>query len=73
MAAAKVVRHKDYALHCESKTLDNGRFVPLLSVVRQVWPSRPKEIAVPRDDYATEEEAVEAAHRAGIEWVKNYG
>lgn len=69
----RVFRHLDYALHCASKTLDTGRFAPRLSILKQVWPSRPKEIAIPRGDYATEEAAVDAAHQAGIQWVKDFG
>jgi hypothetical protein len=71
--AVRIFRHKDYALHCEARALDNGRFVPTLSVLRQVWPSRPKEIAVPRTDYATEIDAIEAAHQIGIRWVSEFG
>jgi hypothetical protein len=71
--AVQIFRHKDYAFHCEAKLLDNGRFAPMLSVLRQRWPSRPKEIAIPRGDYATREEAVDAAHRLGIDWVRDFG
>ena len=73
METVRIFRHKDYALHCEARALDNGRFAPAVSVLRQVWPSRPKEIAVPRSDYATENDAVEAAHQIGILWVSDFG
>jgi hypothetical protein len=66
-------RHLAYVLHCASRILDNGRFEPRLSILKQAWPSRPREIAIPRSDYATEEDAVDAAHRAGIQWVADFG
>ena len=73
MEIVRVIRHRDYALHCAARTLDNGRFVPRLSILKQAWPSRPKEIAIPRSDYAIEEDALDAAHRAGIQWVADFG
>ena len=66
-------RHRDYELHCGAKVLDNGKFAPTLLVIRQGWPSRPREVAVSRGDYGTEEAAVQAAHVQGVDWIANYG
>lgn len=71
--ASKVFKHQDYELICSAKPVDSGRFAPSLVVSKQVWPTRPREIAVPRGIYITEATAIEAAHAQGIEWIKNYG
>lgn len=73
MTAMKVIRHKDYDLHCSARVVDSGKFAPVLMVSKQVWPSRPRTIEVPRGDHANEETAIAAAHAQGIEWVLNYG
>jgi hypothetical protein len=73
MVASKIFRHLDYELVCSAKAVDSGKFAPALSVSKQVWPTRPREIAVDRGDYRTEDAAIDAAHAQGIEWVRNYG
>ncbi len=73
MDANRVFRHQDYELVCSAKAVDNGRFAPMLTVSKQVWPTRPREIAVQRGDYTTEQAAIDAAYAQGIEWVANYG
>ena len=73
MVATKTFRHQDYDLICTAKPVNNGKFVPALTISKQVWPSRPREIAVERGDHQTEDTAIEAAHRQGVEWVLHYG
>jgi hypothetical protein len=70
---SKIFRHQDYELQCSAKPVDNGRFAPVLVVCKQVWPTRPREIAVQRGEYVTEQSAIDAAYAQGIEWIKNYG
>ena len=50
-----------------------GKFAPTLVLSKQVWPRRPRVIAVPRGEYLTEEIAIDAAYAQGVEWVRNYG
>lgn len=39
---------------------------------KQVWPTRAREIAVPRGAYTDTDSAIEAARLQGIEWILNY-
>ncbi len=73
MSVTRTHRHQDYELLCSAKLADAGRFVPALVVSRQVWPSRPREIAVERGEHLSEEAALEAAYQQGVAWVLNYG
>jgi hypothetical protein len=73
MGTVQTFRHTNYALQCSAKALDNGWFAPVLVVTKQVWPSRPRTIAVSCGDCLSEENAIEAAHAQGIEWIQNYG
>jgi hypothetical protein len=73
MEAHKIFRHQDYELQCSAKRVDNGRFAPVLTVSKQVWPTRPREIAVERGNHLTEQTAIDAAYAQGIEWITNYG
>lgn len=73
MGTTKIFRHRDYELQCSAKAADNGKFAPGLVVCKQVWPTRPREIAVPRGDFATEDSAIDAAYAQGVEWITNYG
>ena len=73
MAATKTFRHQDYDLICTAKPVESGKFAPALTISKQVWPSRPREIAVERGVHLTEDTAIEAAHQQGIEWVLHYG
>jgi len=73
MGSVRTFRHKDYELLCGANPLDNGRFAPALIVSKQVWPSRPRQIAVERGNYLTEELAIDAAYTQGIEWIRDYG
>lgn len=73
MAATKTFRHQDYELICSAKPIDSGKFVPTLIVSKQVWPTRPRVIAMEKADYLNEETAIAAAYSQGIEWVQNFG
>lgn len=58
---------------CSANADDGGRFVPVLVVAKQAWPHRPRTIEVPRGEYLSEALAIDAAHRRGVEWVRDYG
>lgn len=73
MDASQVFRHENYELLCSASAVDSGGFVPAVTVSKQVWPARPRVVAVRRGNYATEELAIEAARTQGIEWIANYG
>ena len=73
MDASRTFRHLEYALVCSAKPANNGQFSPALVVVKQVWPTRPRVIAMQRGDYPTQETAIDAAYTQGVEWVLNYG
>lgn len=73
MGPTKTFRHQDYDLLCSAKPLDNGRFAPTLVICKQIWPSRPRTIAVRSTECLTEEDAMNSAYTQGVEWVLNYG
>ena len=73
MDTIKVFRHLDYELQCGAKPLDGGRFKPTLTVAKDRWPKRPREIDVPLGEHTSEPDAIEAAHARGIEWIGEYG
>ena len=73
MDDTKIFRHKDYELTCTARPVDSGRYAPALTLCKQVWPTRPREIAVPRGAYTSADTAIEAAHAQGLEWITNYG
>jgi hypothetical protein len=73
MDATKIFRHENYELRCSAKPLDTGKYAPLLIVCKQVWPTRPRELAVKRGDHTSEDEAIQAAYDQGVDWIKNYG
>jgi hypothetical protein len=73
MQTTRIVRHQDYELTCSANLLDSGRFVPGLVVSKQVWPTRPRTIDMRRGDFVTEESALDAAQRQGIDWIRDYG
>ena len=68
-----LIHYRGYDLVCHAKAVDGGRFVPTLVLSKQVWPTRPRRIDVPRGDHKTPQTAIEAAHAKGVEWVGNYG
>jgi hypothetical protein len=53
--------------------LTNGRFVPELVITKDVWPTRPRSIAIEKAEFEIEEEAIAAARSRGLEWITNYG
>jgi len=67
------VQYRGYELRCHARAVDGGRFVPTLVVSKQIWPTRPRAIEVPRGDYDSPQTAIEAAHAKGVEWVEHYG
>jgi len=69
----RVFQWQNYELQCSARPVDGGRFAPALVVSKQVWPTRPRQIEVPRDRYATEETAIEAAYSQGVAWIRDYG
>lgn len=73
MVASRVFRHENYELHCSASAMGSGKFVPAVVVTKQIWPTRPRNIAVRSGNYATEEIAIEAARTQGIEWIVSYG
>ncbi len=73
MGVTRTFQHRDYELHCSASAVGSGKFTPAVVVSKQVWPTRPRTIAVPRGDHSTEESAIDAARNQGIEWIVNYG
>jgi hypothetical protein len=73
MIATQVFRCKDYELACSAEAGGLGRFEPALVISSNIWPSRPRTIAVRRGAHSTADGAIESAHAQGIEWVTNFG
>ena len=73
MGTTKTFRHQGYDLLCGARAFDTGKFAPTLVVCKQVWPTRPRVIAIDRGDYLTEATAIDAAYAKGVEWILNYG
>jgi hypothetical protein len=73
MDTTRVFKWQNYELLCSAKPVDAGRFAPNLVISKQVWPTRPREIAVPRGAHLTEDTAIDAAYSSGVEWIRNYG
>ena len=73
MDASQTFRHQDYELLCSARAVDSGRFAPALVITQQVWPTRPREIAMQRGHHATPQLAINAAYAQGVEWVLHYG
>jgi hypothetical protein len=42
-------------------------------VTKQIWPTRPRNIAAQSGRFTTEEAAIDAARTQGIEWIASYG
>ena len=73
MDATRTFRHRGYDLLCGTRAIDSGKFAPTLVVCKQVWPTRPRVIAIDRGDYMTEDTAIDAAYSKGVEWIQNFG
>ena len=73
MDAARTFRHQGYDLLCGTRTIDGGKFAPTLVVCKQVWPTRPRVIAIDRGEYLSEAAALDAAYAKGIEWISDFG
>jgi len=72
MDITRTFRHEQYELLCSAKARDNGRFAPAVVVTKQVWPTRPREIAVRRGDFTTAVDAINAAREQGVEWIRQH-
>jgi hypothetical protein len=73
MDTNKTLQHEGDDLLCHAKAVDGWKFAPALVVCTQVWPTGPRVVAVQRGNYVTEETAIDAAHKQGVEWILNYG
>ena len=73
MTATQSFRIGDYELLCSAEASDSGKFEPALVISKQVWPTRPRTIAVRRGAHESADIAIEAARVQGIEWVRDYG
>ena len=73
MSETLIYQHQDYELSCSAKALDGGRFEPVLVIVKKVWPTRSRQIAVERGEFTRASDAIEAAHAQGLAWISNYG
>lgn len=73
MDVTRTYKHQNYELQCTARPMDGGRFAPSLIVAKQVWPTRPREIAVQRGEHLTADTAIDAAHSQGIAWIHEYG
>lgn len=73
MTLTQAIRLQDYDLLCGATPNDSGQFKPTLVITKNVWPSRPRTIAIQRGAFANQEGAIQAAHAQGLEWIANYG
>lgn len=73
MTNAQTFRSGPYSLTCSAQACDNGMFLAAVVVTKNVWPGRPRTIAMPRDRHPTAQVAIDSAHAQGLEWVRNYG
>ena len=73
MDATRIFRREGYDLRCCAKAVESGKFVPELIVSRQVWPTRPRLIALERGNYLTEDTAIDAAYAQGVRWILSRG
>ena len=67
------MRHQGYELLCGAAPDDRGRFRATLVITRDVWPTRPRTIAVAQDAYLDPDDAIQAAQAQGLAWIANYG
>jgi hypothetical protein len=73
MDKSRVFRWQNYEMLCSAKDAGVGRFAPSVVISKLAWPSRPREIAVARGNYTSEETAIDAAHAEGVRWIRDYG
>jgi len=73
METTRVYHCQNYELRCSARPLDAGRYAPGLVVSKQVWPSRPRQIDVPRGLHLSEQTAIDAAYSQGLAWIRDYG
>ena len=73
MDSTRIVKWQNYEMLCSALPLDAGRFAPELVVQKQVWPTRPRKIDVPRGQHASADAAIDAAYAQGLAWIRDYG
>ncbi len=73
MDTTRVFKWENWELLCSAKAVDAGRFAPSVVISKLVWPTRQREIAVPRGQHTTSDTAIDAAYSSGMEWIRNYG
>ena len=73
MIPTQAIRLQNYELVCGASPDDSGRFNPTLVISKNVWPSRPRTIALQREAFSSPESAIQAAHAQGLAWVANWG
>ena len=66
-------RSDRYDLVCSARACANGTFQAALVISKNIWPSRPRTIAVRAGRHPTADIAIESAHAQGLEWVRNFG
>jgi hypothetical protein len=52
---------------------DANDLVPSAVLTKQIWPTRPRSIAMRGGHYADQASAIEAARLQGMEWIAAYG
>jgi hypothetical protein len=65
--------HQGYQMACSARTLGSGRFVAELVITKDVWPTRPRRIAIDGPDHESAAEAIEHARLCGLKWIADYG
>jgi hypothetical protein len=73
MTPTRVFKLEKYELICGARPVDNGSFEPSLVLTQNVWPTRPRTIAMRKGGFPSEDLAIAAARAQGIEWIANYG
>ncbi|MDE1947099.1 MAG: hypothetical protein KGL43_14270 [Burkholderiales bacterium] len=73
MMATQVFKHHEYDMQCGAQAVDGGKFQPTLVISKNVWPTRPRTIAVRRGNFLTQEVAIASAQAQGLEWIAEYG
>jgi cytosine/adenosine deaminase-related metal-dependent hydrolase len=73
MSDTENFHHHAYQMACSARALDNGRFVSELTITKDVWPTRPRRIAIDGPDHETAAAAIEHARACGLKWIADYG
>jgi hypothetical protein len=73
MNPTRTFHFEGYELTCGAQACDDGTFQPALVISKDVWPSRPRTIALQRDRLESAEAAIDSARTQGLEWIANFG